>query len=100
MNKKSHIFIIKQKHNNKKKYNEYNKLNNWLLSLNNIPFNNYYEIPIKISDGNDKICDFLNGIRQKMEDTVFGHKDAKEQIRRVLAQQVSFPKANTTVQKI
>ena len=34
---------------------EYNKLNNWLHALNNIPFNNYYEIPIKISDGNDKI---------------------------------------------
>ena len=73
---------------------EYNKLNNWLHSLNNIPFNNYYEIPIKISDGNDKICEFLNGIRQKMEDTVYGHKDAKEQIIRVLAQLVSFPKAN------
>jgi len=73
---------------------EYNKLNNWLHALNNIPFNNYYEIPIKISDGNDKICDFLNGIRQKMEDTVYGHKDAKEQIIRVLAQLVSFPKAN------
>ena len=73
---------------------EYNKLNNWLRSLNNIPFNNYYEIPIKISDGNDKICEFLNCIRQKMEDTVYGHKEAKEQILRVLAQQVSFPKAN------
>ena len=73
---------------------EYNKLNNWLHALNNIPFNNYYEIPIKISDSNDKICDFLNGIRQKMEDTVYGHKDAKEQIIRVLAQLVSFPKAN------
>ena len=29
-----------------------------------------------------------------MEDTVYGHKDAKEQIIRVLAQLVSFPKAN------
>jgi len=73
---------------------EYNKLKNWLQALNNIPFNDYYEIPIKISDGNDKICDFLNGIRKKMEDTVYGHKDAKEQIIRVLAQLVSFPKAN------
>ena len=92
--KKSIIAKIDSFNNMSPCSSEYNKLNNWLSSLNNIPFNNYYEIPIKISDGNEKICDFLNGIRQKMEDTVFGHKDAKEQIIRVLAQQVSFPKAN------
>ena len=73
---------------------EYNKLNNWLLSLNNIPFDKFYEIPVKISDGNEKICEFLNNIRIKMENTVYGHKDAKEQIIRVLAQLISFPKAN------
>ena len=73
---------------------EYNKLNNWLLSLNNIPFNRYYDIPVKIEDGNDKICDFLNNIRKNMENTIYGHKEAKEQIVRVLAQLISFPKAN------
>tara|TARA_B100000795_G_C22806281_1_gene445076 strand:+ start:1702 stop:3225 length:1524 start_codon:yes stop_codon:yes gene_type:complete len=73
---------------------EYNKLNNWLSSLNNIPFDKFYEIPVKISDSNEKICEFLNNIRIKMEKTVYGHKDAKEQIIRVLAQLISFPKAN------
>lgn len=73
---------------------EYYKLSSWLLALNNIPFNKFYEIPIKITDGNESICKFLNNIRERMDETVFGHKDAKEQIVRVLAQLISFPKAS------
>jgi len=73
---------------------EYHKLNNWVLALNNIPFNNYYKIPVGISDGIVKICDFLNGIRIKMDETIYAHKEAKEQIIRVLAQLISFPRAN------
>jgi ATP-dependent Lon protease len=73
---------------------EYHKLNNWLITLNNIPFDKFYEIPIKISDGNDKICEFLKNIRDRMDSTIYGHKDAKEQIIRILAQLISFPRAN------
>ena len=73
---------------------EYNKLNNWLYSLNNIPFNKYYELPVNIDDGNEKIASFLNKIKENMDNTIYGHKIAKEQIIRVLAQLISFPKAN------
>jgi len=73
---------------------EYNKMGSWLISLNNIPFNKFYEIPIKITDGQEEICSFLNNIRTRMDDTIFGHKDAKEQIIRILAQLISFPKAS------
>ena len=73
---------------------DYNKMSSWLLSLNNIPFNKFYEIPISITDGHEKICGFLNNIRTLMDDTIFGHKDAKEQIIRILAQLISFPKAS------
>lgn len=69
-------------------------MSTWLLSLNNIPFNKFYEIPISISDGREKICEFLNNIRTLMNNTIFGHKDAKEQIIRILAQLISFPKAS------
>ena len=72
---------------------EYHKINNWLNILNEIPFNKYYNIPIKNTDGNDKICLFLNNIRDSMNNKIYGHKEAKEQIIRVLAQLISFPKA-------
>jgi ATP-dependent Lon protease len=87
--------INKIEHFNKMNSNssEYYKLSTWLLALNNIPFNKFYEIPIKITDGNDFICKSLNNIRSQMDEKIFGHKDAKEQIIRVLAQLISFPKA-------
>ena len=42
---------------------EYHKINNWLSILNEVPFNKYYNIPVKNTDGNDKICAFLSDIR-------------------------------------
>ena len=92
--KKSIIWKIESLNKMNSNSSEYYKLSSWISSLNNIPFNKFYEIPIKIADGNEKICNFLNNIRARMDETIFGHKDAKEQIVRVLAQLISFPKAN------
>ena len=92
--KKSIIWKIESLNKMNSNSSEYYKLSSWISSLNNIPFNKFYEIPIKIADGHDKICNFLNNIRARMDETIFGHKDAKEQIVRVLAQLISFPKAN------
>jgi len=72
---------------------EYHKINNWLNVLNEVPFNKYYNIPVRNTDGNEKICSFLSDIRTRMNDQIYGHKEAKEQIIRVLAQLISFPKA-------
>ena len=72
---------------------EYHKINNWLNVLNEVPFNKYYNIPVRNTDGNEKICSFLSNIRERMNDQIYGHKEAKEQIIRVLAQLISFPKA-------
>jgi ATP-dependent Lon protease len=73
---------------------EYHKINNWLGVLNDIPFNKYFAIPIKNTDCKEHICQFLSNIRKQMNDRIYGHKEAKEQIVRVLAQLISFPKAN------
>ena len=91
--KKSIIWKIESLNKMSSNSSEYYKLSSWISSLNNIPFNKFYEIPIKITDGNEKICNFLNNIRVRMDETIFGHKDAKEQIIRVLAQLISFPRA-------
>ena len=72
---------------------EYHKINNWLNVLNDVPFNKYYNIPVSNTDGNEKICSFLSNIRERMNEQIYGHKEAKEQIIRVLAQLISFPKA-------
>ena len=91
--KKSIIFKLECINRMSSASGEYHKINNWLNILNEIPFNKYYNIPIKNTDGNDKICSFLMNIRERMNSQIYGHKDAKEQIIRVLAQLISFPKA-------
>lgn len=91
------IIISKIDHLNQMEYSasgEYYKLHNWINVLNDIPFGRFYEIPINNTDGTNKICDFLEGVRSKMNDTIYGHKEAKEQIIRILAQLISFPRAN------
>ena len=73
---------------------EFYKLNNWINILNNIPFGKYFDLPIKNTDHVSDICCFLENVRTKMNNTIYGHKEAKEQIIRILAQLISFPKAN------
>ena len=91
--KHSIIFKLESLNNMSPTSGEYHKINNWLSVLNNVPFNKYYNIPVKNTDGNDNICSFLSDIRTKMNEKIYGHKEAKEQIIRVLAQLISFPKA-------
>jgi ATP-dependent Lon protease len=91
--KHSIIFKLESLNNMSPASGEYHKINNWLSVLNEVPFNKYYNIPVQNTDGNDKICSFLSGIRTRMNDKIYGHKEAKEQIIRVLAQLISFPKA-------
>lgn len=73
---------------------EYFKLNNWLHSLNTIPFGIYNDLPIKYTDNILDIQAFLNNSIKKMNDNIFGHKEAKEQIIRILAQWISCPTAH------
>ena len=91
--KHSIIFKLESLNNMSSTSGEYHKINNWLSVLNEVPFNKYYNIPVKNTDGNDKVCAFLSGIRTRMNDQIYGHKEAKEQIIRVLAQLISFPRA-------
>ena len=72
---------------------EYFKLNNWLYSLNTIPLGVYNDLPIKNTDNILDIQSFLNNSIKKMNDKIFGHKEAKEQIIRILAQWISCPTA-------
>ena len=92
--KRSIIFKLESVSRMSSTSGEYHKINNWLSVLNEIPFNRYYNIPVKNTDGNETIRVFLSNIRQRMNEQIYGHKEAKEQIIRVLAQLISFPKAN------
>jgi ATP-dependent Lon protease len=77
---------------------EYFKLRNWLNAVNRLPLGRFKELPIHAnSDSTDsaanieKVSVYLSSIKTKLDETVYGHMEAKEQILRILAQWVSNP---------
>lgn len=68
---------------------EYFKLLQWVESVARLPINKYKRLPITSSDNVGVISSFLSDTRTKLDDNVYGHKDTKEQIVRLLAKWIS-----------
>lgn len=74
---------------------EYYKLRNWLNAANRLPLGRFKDLPIQADPNNPediaKVSMYLSNIRKMLDETVYGHKEAKEQVLRILAQWVSNP---------
>lgn len=75
---------------------EYFKMRNWLNAVNRLPLGRFKQLPIHASTGTgsmdvEKVSEYLYGIRKSLDETVYGHKEAKEQVLRILAQWISNP---------
>jgi ATP-dependent Lon protease len=68
---------------------EYFKLLLWIESVAKLPLGKYKDLPIKGDDGVEKISDFLNDARSKLDKNVYGHHETKEHIIRLLAKWIS-----------
>ena len=77
--------------------NEYNKLNNWINLLCKIPFGKYQQMPITRNDSPSNIKEFLVNTKSILQEEVYGHIEAKEQILRIVAQWISNPKLKGNV---
>lgn len=79
---------------------EYMKLYSWIDSLCKLPIGKYKSLQIdnlqKTHDIN-QISDFLNNIKNKLNKTVFGHYDAKNQIIQLLAKWIVNPESKGLV---
>jgi ATP-dependent Lon protease len=81
---------------------EYFKLSNWINTLSMIPIGKYHTLPISNGDGevdnvsqaDNNIAKYLQGIKRTIDDNIFGHEETKDQIIRILAQWISNPKSN------
>lgn len=76
---------------------EYNKLMNYIESLAKIPINKYKNLPCNKNSSIDEIASFINNTKTKLDNAVYGHKETKNQIIRLLAQWISNPKSNGLV---
>lgn len=70
---------------------EYHKTMHWIESVCKLPLSKYKSLPVDSSSPKPEIRDFLLSIRNRVNDMVYGHKEAKEHIIRLLAQWIANP---------
>lgn len=70
---------------------EYFKLKNWLENVTRLPLGKFASLPVSNKDPLDKIRAFMENTLRILEETVYGHKDTKLQIMRIVAQWISNP---------
>lgn len=64
---------------------EYHKLKQWIDGFMRIPFGIYKEMEY------ENVADFLKRVKSTLDDAVFGHQDAKDDIIQLVAQWISNP---------
>jgi ATP-dependent Lon protease len=72
---------------------EKHKLQNWLTALTRIPFGKVHRLPVSANSQIKDIQTFLQTTKEKIDQKVYGHQDAKEQIMCLLAQWITNPNA-------
>ena len=81
-------FIIRQYATLNNSSHSETKLQTWFDSLMTIPFNKYTGLDI---NNLKNINVFLEDLKNKMNDAVYGHNEAKHQIVQIMAQQIRNP---------
>ena len=76
---------------------EYFKLSKWLDGVMKIPFGTYLELPISKNDNQNKIQQFIEKVSEDMENSTYGHKEAKNKIIQVVCQWISNPKSTGNI---
>jgi ATP-dependent Lon protease len=75
---------------------EYFKIRNWLEKLSSVPFGQYKEMPVRLSDGQQKCEEFMKCAKEALDSAVFGQAEAKLQILQFIAAKISNPASDGT----
>ena len=76
---------------------EYFKTKNWVDGINKVPFGVYKETPVTQKSTKQEIKQYLRSVKSHMDNSVYGHDNAKRQILQVIAQTISNPKEGGTI---
>jgi len=76
---------------------EYFKLGKWIEGVMKIPFGTYLELPVSKNEPIHKINDFINRCSIDMENSTYGHQEAKNKIMQVVCQWISNPKSSGNI---
>jgi len=73
------------------------KLINYVESLCKIPMGTYKKLPVDWTSSKEEIFEFISTTYSFFNNKIYGHKDAKEQIIRILAQWIANPQSKGNV---
>jgi ATP-dependent Lon protease len=75
----------------------YHKVMQWVDGLCCLPIGRYQRLPVQPGASQPEVAAFLQSMRAKLDDRVYGHADAKGHIVRLIAQWVTNPGAKGLV---
>lgn len=76
---------------------EKSKLTKWLDAFLRLPFGVRRPLPVSHDSPREDVRDFIVSTKKKLDDNIYGHADAKEQIIRTLAKWISNPGSRGTI---
>lgn len=75
---------------------ELHKLKMWVDGFMSIPFGQYRQLPVTITDGQDKCHEFMENAKSQLDNSCYGLNDAKMQILQYIGQLITNPKSTGT----
>lgn len=75
---------------------ELHKLKSWVDGFMQIPFGNYCQLPVTITDGPEACHAFMEQAKRTLDESCYGLNDAKLQILQYIGQLIANPKATGT----
>lgn len=76
---------------------EYFKMKRWIENMCRLPIGKYKQLPVTNKNTTGEIISFMDTVKTKFNELVFGHNEAKEEIVKLLAKWISNPKSNGIV---
>ena len=90
INEKARIIKLIEKYENMETSSEYGKINQYIDHVLSIPFDKYQNIELD-KNKPKKISNFLSNTKNQLDETIYGHEDAKLEIMQMLSQMISNP---------
>ena len=76
---------------------EYSKMDKWISGLISIPFNNYIKLPIDNENTIEKKREFILNTKSILDESIYGHNDAKTHILQVIGKWIKNPNSQGNV---